>query len=139
MMIKMISKMCIKYTHGSLQCVHEKSIGFALIPDGLDNLLQGLLNLHMVHPNVDNQSQLADQQHQHDNGVLIKWGKSKVSLYYGLKKLRTHRGQGTGILANGTAASHEGHQEDDASKGQDDDGHAVGCEGLTDTREILYG
>jgi len=38
-------------------------------------------------------------------------GKSKVSLYYGLKKLRTHRGQGTGILANGTAASHEGHRK----------------------------
>jgi len=51
----------------------------------------------------------------------------------------TYRGQSTGILAYGAAASHEGYQEDYAAKDQDDDGHAVCREGLANAREVLYG
>lgn len=51
----------------------------------------------------------------------------------------THRSESAGVLANGSAAAHEGHQEDDASQDQDDDGHAVGSEGFVELGIVLDG
>lgn len=57
-------------TYAQFDAVHNTAIGLALIPNGLHGLIECLQYLVTLQPNEDDQSQLAQEQDEHKDGIL---------------------------------------------------------------------